>query len=605
MGKSELQNKKFIGNQSSHELNNGSRVAVIGGGPAGTFFSIFLLDMAERAGLDISIDIYEPRDFLNPGPAGCNMCAGIVSETLVQMLAAEGINLPGSVVQRGIDSYTLHMDVGSVRINTPLNEKRIAAVYRGAGPRDLKEFKYVGLDNHLLNLALERGAALINERVNKVTLVDSYPLVTTRNSEGQIYDLVTVTTGVNSPALKMFENLDIGYTPPETTKTYLREYYLGHELVTETLGNAIQIFLLDIPRLKFGMIIPKGDYITVGLLGEEIDAELVQSFLDSPEVKKSLPPSLVAKNFSCHCSPRMNTLGAKQPYGDRFVFIGDAAAARLLKDGIGSAYRTAKIAASTAIFHGVSAHDFATYYLPACEKVEYDNDIGRLIFWGAAKIQKLRFARRGMLRMIINEQYKPGTVLRMSTVQWDMYTGSSSYKEIFMRMINPAFLLRLSWDMLSAIFTKDPDPPQITRSTAEEKETTGIERSNLGMLYQPGETIIKQGETGDSMLVIQDGQVALMREQDGEEVFLGVRSSGEVLGENAIFEKEVHTATVRALSEVRVVTIDKDNFNLRIHEDPSLGYRLFNLSSRRIRELSQQVTMLNQEIDRLTQTSSD
>jgi CRP-like cAMP-binding protein len=62
---------------------------------------------------------------------------------------------------------------------------------------------------------------------------------------------------------------------------------------------------------------------------------------------------------------------------------------------------------------------------------------------------------------------------------------------------------------------------------------------------------------------------------------------------------------VRALSEVRVVTIDKDNFNLRIHEDPSLGYRLFNLSSRRIRELSQQVTMLNQEIDRLTQTSSD
>lgn len=604
MGKTDQALKMMPGNQSSHKLNNGSRVAVIGGGPAGTFFTIFLLDMAERVGLDISVDIYEPRDFLNPGPAGCNMCAGIVSETLVQMLAAEGIILPGTVVQRGIDSYTLHMDVGSVQINTPLNEKRIAAVYRGAGPRDLKEFKYVGLDNHLLNLALERGAALINERVTKVTLVDGYPLVTTRTSEGQTYDLVTVTTGVNSPALKMFENLDIGYTPPETTKTYLREYYLGREMVTKTLGNAIQIFLLDIPRLKFGMIIPKGDYMTVGLLGKDIDTELVQSFLDSPEVQKCLPPSIVGNNFSCHCSPRMNTLAAKQPYGDRFVFIGDAAAARLLKDGIGSAYRTAKIAASTAIFHGVSAHDFATYYLPVCEKVEYDNDIGRLIFWGAAKIQKLRFARRGMLRMIINEQYKPGSPQRMSTVQWDMYTGSSSYKEIFMRMINPAFLLRLSWDMLSAIFTKDPDPPN-SQPKEEEKETTGIERSNLGMLYQPGETIIQQGEIGDSMLVIQDGQVVLMREQDGEEVFLGVRSSGEVLGENAIFEKEVHTATVRALSEVRVVTIDKNNFNLRIHEDPSLGYRLFNLSSRRIRELSEQVTMLNQEIDRLTQTSSD
>jgi flavin-dependent dehydrogenase len=605
MGKDDQAVKSVQGEQSSLKLEDGSRIAVIGGGPAGTFFAIFLLDMAERAELDISVDIYEPRDFLNPGPAGCNMCAGIVSETLVQMLAAEGINLPGSVVQRAIDSYVLHMDVGSVKIDTPLKEKRIATVYRGAGPRDLKEFKYIGLDKHLLQLALERGAVLINERVNEVTLVDGYPLVKTRNSEGQIYDLVTATTGVNSPAIKMFEKLNTGYTAPESTKTYLREYYLGHETVTKTIGNAVQIFLLDIPRLKFAMIIPKGDYVTVCLLGEQIDMELVQSFLDSPEVKNCLPPSLVAENFSCQCSPRMNTLGAKHPYGDRIVFIGDAAAARLLKDGIGSAYRTAKIAASTAIFHGVSAHDFATYYQPACDKVEYDNDIGRLIFWAVTKLQKLRFARRGMLRMILNEQGKPGSILRMSTVQWDMYTGSGSYKEIFMRLINPAFLLRLGKDMLSSIFSKDPDTIQVSHSTPREEEMTGVERAKLGKLYQPGDTLIKQGEIVDSMLVIQEGQVALMREQDGEEVFLGVRSSGEVLGENALFEKEVHTANVRAVSEVRVITIDKENFNLRIHDDPSLGYQLFKLSSRRIHELSQQVTMLNQEIDRLTQTSHD
>jgi CRP-like cAMP-binding protein len=210
-----------------------------------------------------------------------------------------------------------------------------------------------------------------------------------------------------------------------------------------------------------------------------------------------------------------------------------------------------------------------------------------------------------MLGMILSEQSQSGSSRRMSTVQWDMYTGSGSYKEIFMRILHPAFLLRLSWDMLSSIFTRDSDPPQTSQSTAEDKELPEVERSKLGKLFHPGDTLIKQGEIVDAMLVIQEGQVAMMREQDGEEVFLGVRSSGEVLGENALFEKEVHAATVRALSEVRVVTIDKDNFNLRIHEDPSLGYRLFNLSSRRIRELSQQVTMLNQEIDRLTQSSHD
>jgi CRP-like cAMP-binding protein len=125
-----------------------------------------------------------------------------------------------------------------------------------------------------------------------------------------------------------------------------------------------------------------------------------------------------------------------------------------------------------------------------------------------------------------------------------------------------------------------------------------MESGALGRTYEPGEIIIKQGDVGECMLVIQEGQVALVREQSGEEVFLGVRSAGEFLGEMAIFEKEVQMATVRALSQVRVLTVDKKNFLRRIHEDPSLAYRLFQLMSRRIRELSQQVTMLNQELDR-------
>ena len=77
-------------------LDNGSRVAVIGGGPAGSFFTYFLFEMAERIGMELAVDIYEPRDFSNAGPQGCNMCGGILSESLVQLLATEGINLPST-----------------------------------------------------------------------------------------------------------------------------------------------------------------------------------------------------------------------------------------------------------------------------------------------------------------------------------------------------------------------------------------------------------------------------------------------------------------------------------------------------------------------------
>ena len=68
---------------NSTELVDGSRIGVIGGGPAGSLFAYFALRFAEQMELRLSVDIYEPRDFTKPGSAGCNMCGGIVSETLV------------------------------------------------------------------------------------------------------------------------------------------------------------------------------------------------------------------------------------------------------------------------------------------------------------------------------------------------------------------------------------------------------------------------------------------------------------------------------------------------------------------------------------------
>lgn len=40
-------------------------------------------------------------------------------------------------------------------------------------------------------------------------------------------------------------------------------------------GSAMHIFLLDIPRLEFAAMIPKGDYLTVCLLGRHIDRDLI------------------------------------------------------------------------------------------------------------------------------------------------------------------------------------------------------------------------------------------------------------------------------------------------------------------------------------------
>jgi len=427
------------------KLDDGSRVAVLGGGPAGSFFAYFLLAFAERVGVEIEVDLYEARDFSRPAPHGCNMCGGIISESLVQTLAAEGINLPRTVVQRGIDSYVLHTDEGTVRIATPLDEKRIGAVHRGSGPRDIEEPMLDSFDGHLLRLAVEKGACLIPAKVAEVTRNDGRPQVKARDGSIQTYDLLAVATGVNA-GKNLFADWDFGYRPPATTKTYIQECRLGEETVNRVMGNSMHVFLADIPRLAFAAIIPKGDYVTICLLGAGVDDALVKSFLHSPMVRECMPAGWDVNLRSCHCFPRINVRGAVEPFADRLVFIGDCAVTKLYKDGIGSAYRTAKAAARTAVFRDVSADSFRRFYLPLCKAIARDNLVGKFQFAVARRIQKRRVARRTILRMTAGEQRKEGRRPRMSMVLWDMFTGSASYGEIFKRALRPAFLCSLLWN---------------------------------------------------------------------------------------------------------------------------------------------------------------
>ena len=119
-----------------------------------------------------------------------------------------------------------------------------------------------------------------------------------------------------------------------------------------------------------------------------------------------------------------------------------------------------------------------------------------------------------------------------------------------------------------------------------------MDTGHLGKVYKDGEVIIRQGEVGDCMLVIQEGQVQVLVEREGHEVPLRVAGEGEIVGEMAIFDRQVRSATLRALGEVRVLTVDKKTFLRRIHEDPSLAFRIVQIMSRRIRELSTEVASL-------------
>lgn len=438
-----FQKSKFPAHTSVLPLEDGARVAVMGGGPSGALFAYYLLDLAGRIDLDLQVDIYEPRDFSQAGPPGCNMCAGIISESLIQMLAVDGINLPPSVVQRGIHSYMLHNDSGQVRLDTPFFEKRIGVVYRGAGPKGVKDSEWVSFDGFLLDQAQSQGANLIRARVEAVERSDGNVQVKPRGGSFQSYDFLAVATGVNTSATRLFEPLDIGYQPPAMAQTFIREYYLGKEIIERTFGNTVHFFLLNLPGLDFAAVVPKGNFVTICLLGDNLSQELFEAFLNSPQVRGCMPPEWVTEQFVCHCSPRINLTGAIHPYADRMVFLGDIGISRLYKDGIGAAYRAAKAAASAAVFGGISEEDLRQYFGRPSQGLENDNVVGKVIFSVVGRfIKPWPVTGRAMLRMIESEQHKPAAGQRMSAITWDIFTGSAPYKDILLRMFHPAFWIR-------------------------------------------------------------------------------------------------------------------------------------------------------------------
>ena len=97
--------------------------------------------------------------------------------------------------------------------------------------------------------------------------------------------------------------------------------------------------------------------------------------------------------------------------------------------------------------------------------------------------------------------------------------------------------------------------------------------SALGKVFQDGDAIVRQGEQGDGLYVIQSGEVRVIREEDGREVSLTTLGESDFFGEVPFFERVrdpgVVRSTIRAIGEVHIITIDRKTMVRRIHEDPS------------------------------------
>lgn len=106
-------------------------------------------------------------------------------------------------------------------------------------------------------------------------------------------------------------------------------------------------------------------------------------------------------------------------------------------------------------------------------------------------------------------------------------------------------------------------------------------------IYGAGETIIKQGDAGEEVFVVENGQVRIKVEKDGRTVFTKDRGPGYLFGEMSLLTGEPRSATVTSLEDTVVFAINKDAFNRIIKADPSVIEKMGAVIEERRRQVTE------------------
>jgi putative ABC transport system ATP-binding protein len=101
--------------------------------------------------------------------------------------------------------------------------------------------------------------------------------------------------------------------------------------------------------------------------------------------------------------------------------------------------------------------------------------------------------------------------------------------------------------------------------------------------FVPGETIVREGDPADRFYVIESGQVEGTQStlQGGMRVL--TMRAGEYFGGVGLLATRIRTATVRALSEVRGVSLDRAQFRALVHASGSTAANLCARARDRVR----------------------
>lgn len=105
-------------------------------------------------------------------------------------------------------------------------------------------------------------------------------------------------------------------------------------------------------------------------------------------------------------------------------------------------------------------------------------------------------------------------------------------------------------------------------------------------VFSDGEEIAHEGDVGDVMFIIVNGEVKVCSYKDGVEMEIACRKAGDYVGEMSIIGREPRMASLIAIGDVRTLCIDQQSFEGLIRERPDVSLSVMRVLGQRLKEAS-------------------
>ena len=145
---------------------------------------------------------------------------------------------------------------------------------------------------------------------------------------------------------------------------------------------------------------------------------------------------------------------------------------------------------------------------------------------------------------------------------------------------------------------REEPAPSTTELLARVPLLAGLEATELERIAQvsvprgfpKGARVFHEGDESDACYIIRSGEVRVTREHsDGRAIALATLGPGEIVGELAMLDGEVRSASVEALTDVELLAVAARDMRGLLERNPEITAKLVVALTRRVRETNERV----------------